>query len=225
LGAPGGNLLIDCSPDFRTQMLRERLGIVHAALFTHSHADHLHGLDDLRLFPHYTGEPVPLYCEEPVENRIRAAFDYAFRPPVSSEASLPQLTFRRLTLKPFEALGLQVQPIRLKHGAMDVLGFRFGNLAYCTDVNHIPEESLSLLQDLDVLILDCLRPKPHPSHFHVDAAVEMATRLNAKRTIFTHISCKLDHDLVNGQLPDRMELGHDGLRVSLKPELHYRQDA
>ena len=148
LGLPGGNLLIDTSPDLRHQLLREQIGIVHAVLYTHEHADHVFGLDDLRLMQFYLGGPVPLYCEPRVEDRIRKSFDYAFK---SAEhlhtGAVPQLVFRRIGLEPFEVLGAQVMPIRLKHGKrFDVLGFRFGNVAYCTDANAIPPESMERLE-------------------------------------------------------------------------------
>jgi phosphoribosyl 1,2-cyclic phosphate phosphodiesterase len=143
LGLPGGNLLIDTSPDLRQQLLREKIGIVHAVLYTHEHADHIFGLDDLRLMQFQLGGPVPLYCEARVEERIRKSYDYAF---MSTEGlhpgAVPQLALNRISTEPFDILGVRVVPIRLKHGPrFDVLGFRFGNLAYCTDVNAIAPES------------------------------------------------------------------------------------
>jgi phosphoribosyl 1,2-cyclic phosphate phosphodiesterase len=216
LGLPGGNLLIDSPPDLRTQLLREKIGIVHAALFTHDHADHLFGLDDLRLFPYHLGGPLPVFCEEHVEARIRKSFDYAFQPDAHKYAGgVPQLEFRRITTEPFEVLGAPVVPLRLHHGRFRVLGFRFGKVAYCTDTNGIPPESLSLLSGLDVLVLDALRYQPHPTHFSLDEAVAMARQVAAKRTFFTHMSHDLEHDTVNAALPPGMELAYDGLRVPL----------
>ena len=147
LGLPDGNLLIDTSPDVRQQLLREQIGIVHAVLYTHEHADHVFGLDDLRLMQFYLGGPVPLYCEPRVEDRIRKSYDYAFKPAEGLHTgAVPQLAFRRIGLEPFEVLGAQVTPIRLKHGTrFDVLGFRIGNVAYCTDANAIPPESMERL--------------------------------------------------------------------------------
>ena len=216
IGLPEGNLLIDTPPELRNQLLREDIGIIHAALFTHEHADHLHGLDDLRLFPFYLGHPVPLYCEEVVERRIRRCFDYAF----SSEepthkGAAPQLTFERIApQQSFELLGATIMPLRLSHGPrFDVLGFRIGNVAYCTDTNSIPPESMSLLQGLDVLILDALRTTPHVSHFSLDEAIAVAQELKPKRTIFTHLSHAFDYDTINAMLPQGMELAYDGMRV------------
>ena len=217
LGLPSGNLLIDTSPDLRHQLLREQIGIVDAVLFTHEHADHLHGLDDLRLFPFLLGHAVPLYCEEKVEVRIRKVFDYAF---VDREhthvGAVPQLDFVRISHEPFQVLGCNVQPIPLKHGPYcDVLGFRFGNVAYCTDTNSISESSMALLTDLDVLVLDALRYTPHATHFSVEEALAIVDQLNPKITYLTHLSHDLDYESGNARLPDRVRLGHDGLRFPL----------
>jgi phosphoribosyl 1,2-cyclic phosphate phosphodiesterase len=217
IGLPEGNLLVDTTTDLRTQLLRERIGLVHAVLFTHEHADHIFGLDDLRLFPFYLGHKVPLYCEERVEDRIRKSFDYAFADEaVAAHAGgVPQLEFRRISTEPFELLGAQVVPIRLMHGRLEVLGFRFGRIAYCTDTNFVPPESWPLLEDLDVLVLDALRPKPHVTHFSLEQAIDVARRVGAKRTLFTHMSHELEHEATNQSLPAGMELAYDGLRLDL----------
>jgi phosphoribosyl 1,2-cyclic phosphate phosphodiesterase len=197
--------------------LRERIGIVHAVLYTHEHADHIFGLDDLRLFPFYLGHPVPIYCEEKVERRIRTSFDYAFsdEPPTHAGAA-PQLELRRITSEPFTALGMLIRPIRLTHGPkFTVLGFRIGNIAYCTDASAIPDASWPLLEGLDVLILNALRRKPHATHFSLDEAIAVAQRVQAKRTFFTHVSHDLDHDATNATLPTGMELAYDGMRLPL----------
>jgi phosphoribosyl 1,2-cyclic phosphate phosphodiesterase len=217
LGFPEGNLLVDTPPDLRFQLLREGVGVVHSVLYSHEHADHLFGLDDLRLFQFYLGRPVPLYCEERVERRIRQSFDYAFtdREP-THEGAVPQLAFQRITLRPFEVLGRRVTPIRLKHGPnSDVLGFRVGDIAYCTDTNEIPPESWPLLEGLDLLILDALRPRPHATHFGLDEAVAAARRLTPNKTLFTHLSHELDYWATNARLPRGMELAYDGQRWPL----------
>ena len=216
LGLPEGNLLIDTAPDLRHQLLREQIGIVHATLFTHEHADHIFGLDDLRLIQFYLGGPVPLYCERHVEKRIRKSYDYAFSNVKRTHAgAAPALTFRRITTEPFEVLGARVTPLRLHHGNFPVLGFRFGNVAYCTDTNDIPAESMALLENLDVLILDALRHKPHATHFGLDEAVEVAQQLRPKRTLLTHMSHDLEHEATNAELPAGIELAWDGLKVRL----------
>jgi phosphoribosyl 1,2-cyclic phosphate phosphodiesterase len=218
VGLPEGNLLIDTPPDLRQQLLREQVGIVHAVVFTHEHADHIFGLDDLRLFPFYLGHPVPIYCEPLVEERIRKSFDYAFSDAEPTHAgAAPQLAFQTIGLEPFEVLGASVIPLRLHHGPrFDVLGFRIGNVAYCTDTNDVPPESMDLLQGLDVLILDALRHRPHVTHFSLEQAVAVAEQLRPKRTIFTHICHDLGYAETNASLPAGMELGYDGMRIAIE---------
>jgi phosphoribosyl 1,2-cyclic phosphate phosphodiesterase len=217
LGLPGGNLLIDTSPDLRHQLLRERIGIVHAVLYTHEHADHVFGLDDLRIMQFHLGGPVPLYCEPCVEDRIRKSFDYAFNSAAElHKGAVPQLVFHRIGLKPFEVLGAQITPIRLKHGKrFDVLGFRVGNVAYCTDANAIPPESMEQLTGLDVLIIDALRPRGHATHFSLEEAIDVASALAPKQTLFTHMSHELEHEATNAALPAGMALAYDGQRIPL----------
>jgi phosphoribosyl 1,2-cyclic phosphate phosphodiesterase len=217
VGLPEGNLLIDTPPDLRQQLLREQVGIVHAVLFTHEHADHIFGLDDLRLFPFYLGHPVPIYCEELVQKRIRKSFDYAFSDLEPTHAgAAPQLAFQTIGLEPLALLGARIVPIRLKHGPrFDVLGFRIGNLAYCTDTNDVPPESMAKLEGLDVLVIDALRHRPHVTHFSLEQAIGVAELLKPKRTIFTHVCHELGHAETNAALPAGMELGFDGMRIQL----------
>ncbi len=217
LGLPEGNLLIDTPPELRMQLLREKIGIIHAVLYTHEHADHVFGLDDLRLMQFYLGGPVPLYCERHVEDRIRKSFDYAFRDAASlHRGAVPQLLMQRIDLEPFSVLGADVIPLRLSHGPhCQVLGFRFGNIAYCTDTNAIPPESMEKLRGLDVLILDCLRREPHSTHFSLDEALAVAAELAPRRTLFTHISHDLDHEATMAILPPGIELAYDGMVISL----------
>jgi phosphoribosyl 1,2-cyclic phosphate phosphodiesterase len=211
---PTGNLLIDTSPELRLQLVRERIPLIHAVLYTHYHVDHLFGLDDVRLFPRKLGGPLPIYCTDDVEEVIRQAFSYAFHPPPDNPAFvLPQLQFHRIDESPFVILGSPVTPIPLIHGRFQVLGFRFGDLAYCTDVNEIPARSWALLEGLDTLILDCLKPgDPHPSHFGLDQALEVVKRLKPKRTYFTHMSHSMDYDHPP-PMPPNVMMAYDGLRV------------
>ena len=217
LGLPEGNLLIDTPPDLRTQLLREQIGVIHSVLYTHGHADHIFGLDELRLQQFYLGHPVPLYCEPVVEDRIRRSFDYAFDDPAARHAgAIPQLEMHRISTDPFELLGCEVTPIRLQHGPrFETLGFRVGNVAYCTDASAIPADSWARLEGLDVLILDALRERPHPTHFSLDEAVAIAERVGAVQTYFTHMNHEVDHHATNGNLPASMELAYDGLRIKL----------
>ncbi|GAB4161284.1 MAG: MBL fold metallo-hydrolase [Planctomycetaceae bacterium] len=213
--APEGNFLIDTSPELRVQLLRENVNLVHAALFTHSHADHIFGLDDLRIFGHYLDGPVTLYCEESVEQQLRKSFGYAFRPPKPNahHFSIPKLRFERVTLEPFDVLGLQVVPIRLMHGELPILGYRIGNVAFCTDVSHIPDQSWPMLEGIDVLVIDAVRDRPHPTHFNVSQALEVVDRLKPRQTYFTHISHWLEYESTNARLPENVELAYDGLRI------------
>lgn len=217
LGLPQGNLLIDTPPDLRQQLVREGIGIVHSVVYTHEHADHIFGLDDLRLFQFYLGRPVPLYCREVVERKLRSAFDYAFTDAQQTHAgAIPRLEIHRIDTAPFQTLGTEIIPIPLKHGPrFEVLGFRVGNVAYCTDCNEIPESSFERLAGLDTLILDGLRYTPHVTHFNLEQAIEVARRIGANRTYFTHCSCELDYESTNAQLPPGMELAFDGLRIPL----------
>jgi phosphoribosyl 1,2-cyclic phosphate phosphodiesterase len=211
--SPGGNILIDTPPELRIQLLRAKVHLIHAVLFTHYHADHLFGLDDVRPFPRQLGTAVPLFCTTEVERVIRTTFSYAFRPEAEQlpVGYLPKLEFRRITEAPFEILGERVVPIPLVHAHFNVFGFRFGDVAYCTDVNRIPEESWPLLDDLSVLILDALRPKPHPAHFGLEEALDVIGRLKPKRAYLTHMSHELEHEATNRSLPAGVELAYDDL--------------
>jgi len=212
------NLLVDTPPDLRSQLLRERIGLIHAVVYTHEHADHLFGLDDLRLFPFRLGGPVPLYCRDEVEARIRKSFDYAFtdREP-THPGSVPRLEIRRIDERTFDVLGVDFIPIPMKHGPhFDVLGFRIGNFAYCTDTNEIPATSLRLLEGVDTLVLGALRHKPHPTHYNLVQAIAMAQRIGPRQTWLTHLSHDLDHGPTSAELPAGISLAYDGLRVPIR---------
>jgi phosphoribosyl 1,2-cyclic phosphate phosphodiesterase len=212
---PGGNLLIDTGPELRLQLLRENVKVIHAVLYTHFHADHIFGLDDLRPVPKHLGGPVPLYCTAEVERKIRQAFAYAFASDLSSRLAgyLPSLTLHRIGEGPFEVLGQRVVPVPLEHAGMEVFGFRIEDVAYCTDVSGIPRDSWRLLQGLRVLVLDALRFKPHPAHFSLSEALEVIARLKPAQAYLTHIAHDMDHETVNRQLPPGVELAYDGLRL------------
>lgn len=219
LGLPQGNLLIDTTPELRLQLLAQDIGLVHAVLYTHAHADHLFGFDDLRIFSRYLGRDVPVYCEKHVEEQIRNSFAYAFDPIMRKypAGGVPRLQFQEVTEKPFEILGQQITPIRTLHGASPTLGYRIGDLAYCTDVKSFPPESMALLEGLDMLILDCLRPEPHATHLGLDEAIGVTRGLGARRTLFTHMGHRLEHEATNRSLPSDIRLAYDGLCISLTP--------
>jgi phosphoribosyl 1,2-cyclic phosphate phosphodiesterase len=213
---PEGNLLIDTPPELRLQLIRENVGVVHAVLYTHYHADHLFGLDDLRPVPHRLGGPVPLYCTAEVEGKIRTAFWYAFGPEAEglSAGFVPKLTFRRITAEPFTVLGERVTPVPLEHAHFDVFGFRIGDVAYCTDVSRIPRDSWPKLEGLDVLVLDALRPRTHIAHFGLGDALEVIERLRPRQAYLTHTSHELEYEATNARLPPNVRLAYDGLRFA-----------
>jgi phosphoribosyl 1,2-cyclic phosphate phosphodiesterase len=214
IGTPQGNILIDTPPELRLQLLREKIGMVHAVLFTHYHADHLFGLDDVRPLCRHLGGAMPLYCTDEVEETIRTAFAYAFAPEAEQVPAgyLPRLVFRRITEEPFRVLDQYVVPIPLEHAHFNVFGFRLGDLAYCTDVNRFPERSWPLLQGLRVLVLDALRFKPHPGHLSINEALEVIARVKPERAYLTHVAHEVEHESVNRQLPPGVELAYDGLQ-------------
>ena len=177
------------------------------------------GFDDLRLFQFYLGHPVPIFCTPVVQQRLEKAFDYAFCDKVTTHpGAAPSVDINTIyPNQPFDVLGQTVTPIPLKHGPnFDVLGFRIGDVAYCTDVSFIPQESKTLLQGLEVLVLDALRPDEHVTHFNIEQALAVVDELKPKQTYFTHCSCSMDYTKVNPMLPSGVEVGWDGLQINLQ---------
>jgi phosphoribosyl 1,2-cyclic phosphate phosphodiesterase len=212
----GLRVLIDTGQDFRQQALREKIQHVDAVLYTHSHADHILGLDDLRplSFRHPAG--IPLYADDKTIEVLERVFAYTFSP----EAKYPTRARVKLNrLNGHEAVaihGLTFQRVPVLHGELPVAGFRFGNAAYLTDMVSIPNTSLSLLQDLDVLILDALRWEPHPSHANVEQALQWIDRLQPRRAFFTHMSHELEHEELEQKLPPHIRPSYDGLRIPIE---------
>lgn len=213
---PGGKILIDTTPELRMQLLREGVERVDAILFTHYHADHIFGLDDVRVLHHTLGGPMPVFAERSTLAVLKTTFGYAFDrwSHKIPGGGVPKLDLHAIDARrPFDVLASRCEPIRLLHGRFRVLGYRFGNLAYCTDVNRIPERSMRQLEGLDVLVLDALRDRPHPTHFSVAESLEVVRRLRPRRCYLTHIAHELDHAATNSWLPAGVELAYDGLRV------------
>ncbi len=208
-------VLIDTPPDLRLQCVANDVRRADAILFTHHHADHITGLDDVRRFNWLMGRPLGCYGMPVTLDSIRRMFRYAFEDDPDYPSHKPELKLVPIDDQPFDLFGIKVTPIPLMHGPMPVLGYRFGRFAYCTDCSHIPDTSLALLDGLEVLILDALRIRPHPTHFNLEQAVEMAQRIAAGRTYFTHIAHEISHQTVSAQLPPNIHLAYDGLTFTL----------
>jgi len=211
----GRNVLIDTTPDFRQQALRARLERLDAVLFTHSHADHIMGLDDVRPFNFRQRSSIPIYGAPEALETIHRAFEYIFADR-AHDSSVPRLESHALDGSAFDLFGLEFLPIRLKHGRSLVYGYRFGGAAYLTDHSAIPEESLEQLHGLDVLFLDGLRHRPHPTHTTVERALRYVEQLAPQRAFFTHICHDLPHAETESALPPHVRLAYDGLEIEVR---------
>jgi phosphoribosyl 1,2-cyclic phosphate phosphodiesterase len=205
-------ILVDTTPDLRAQALRYDIRNIDAVLFTHGHADHLHGLDDIRCYCFGREEPIPCYGDAVTLERVYKVFDYAFDSTYAS--ALPNLELFDIDGR-LDLFGLEIDPIVVYHGRMPVLAFRAGSFAYVTDCNSIPSDSMAKLRGVDTLILDALRYKEHPTHFNIDQALAVVEELKPRRTYLTHIAHELDHETTNAALPDGVELAYDGLVLDI----------
>jgi phosphoribosyl 1,2-cyclic phosphate phosphodiesterase len=211
------SILIDAAPDFRTQALRAGIRHLDAVLLTHTHADHVLGLDDMRAFTERAGQPMPIYGSASSIADVQRMFPYACTDKPAWH-SLPN--FRLHAVEPgteFEAAGLRVRCVELPHGRAKVLGFVFGRqFAYLTDCSAIASDVVQSLKDVTVLALDGLRHRPHPTHLTIEAACEIAVQVNAKLTLLTHLCHEVDHVEAEKQLPDRVRIAHDNLRIQVE---------
>jgi phosphoribosyl 1,2-cyclic phosphate phosphodiesterase len=215
------NVLIDTGPDFHAQAVRENLRSVDAVLYTHGHADHILGMDDLRPLTfgkQADGQPVnlPLYADDPTADIIERVFEYTFRKadryPTSARVQIHRLPTAIGTH--VDLFGATFERIPIAHGKQSIAGYRFGSAAYLTDMSDIPADSLARLEGLDILILDALRHEPHPTHSHLANSIALVEKIAPKRAFFTHISHGLDHLTTNAELPPNMQLAHDGLQLT-----------
>ena len=210
----GHVVLIDTTPDFRAQAIREKIRRLDAVLYTHAHADHILGLDDLRPLTFHRDGKIPLYADAITLARISDMFGYIFAGKYKY-GGLAQVELHPIKgpVKLWEACFL---PIKILHGDAEILGFRFGSAAYLTDFSEVPESSLDQLRDLDILFLDALRHKPHPTHSTVANSLQIVERLNPRRTFFTHIAHDLPHAATNAALPPDVRLAYDGLKLEFE---------
>jgi len=207
-------VLVDTATDLRQQALRLPIERIDAVLYTHAHADHVLGLDDLRLYNWRQGHPVPVFGSPATLEALTRTFWYVFDPG-PSENTRPEVELHPVTA-PFRLHDREIVPVPLMHGRLPILGYRIGALAYLTDVSEIPEASYDLLHGLDVLVLNALRERPHPTHLNLDGARACARRIGARRTFLTHASHEMRHATVSAGLPPGIALAHDGLRVEVE---------
>ena len=209
----GARLLVDAGPDFRQQMLREGISSLDAILLTHNHKDHTGGLDDIRAFNYIDNKPTEIYCEKYVEDSLRMEYSYAFEE--KKYPGAPEWNVHIIDERPFCINDIEITPIRGRHFRLPVLGYRFGSLAYCTDMNHIPEEEFAKLNNLDHFVINCVRRGRHISHFSLEGALAVAEKVGAKNTWLTHLSHQLPRyqDLIK-ELPAGVLPAYDGLMIT-----------
>jgi len=210
------NIQIDCGPDFRQQMLVSKCSKIDAILFTHEHADHTAGLDDIRPFCFYQKQAIPIYAQERVLNELKTRFSYIFetenRYPGAPSVELNVIN----TTKSFDILGKSIVPIPVLHGDLEILGYRFGNFAYLTDVKYIPQESLDKLKNLDVLVINALRISEHPTHNNLKEALAFIEIIKPQKAYLTHIGFQLGfHEIIEKNLPKNVYLAFDNLQINL----------
>ena len=221
-GDDGGvtRVLIDTSPDMRHQLLRAGVGTLDAVVFTHSHADHTHGIDDLRMVVFNMKERLPVWADGATQEALLARFSYAFVQP--AESNYPPILDLHAIGGDVTIRGaggdIRMTPFEVRHGMMDALGFRIGGLVYLPDVNEIPDDVLPVLDGLDIFVLDALRRSPHPTHFHLEQALEWIDRVKAKQGVLTNMHIDLDYATVDAETPDHITPAYDGMTISVPLE-------
>jgi len=210
----GAVLLVDTAPDLRLQALREKMKRIDGVLYTHFHADHLNGIDDLRSFCHLQRKPIPVYGNEATIHGIVQRFGYAFPSSEQQHWDKPVLSAHTVS-KTFDVMGTDVIPVPVMHGKYEILGYRIRNMGYLTDVSDISDASMEKLRGLDVLFLDCLRYRFHPTHFSLEQAISWAEKIGARETYLIHMTHELEYSELSARLPQGMSVAYDGLRLRI----------
>lgn len=207
-------IVIDSGPDFRQQMLHEKVKKLSAILFTHEHKDHISGADDIRSFNWITGKPMDVYAEKRVLDAIKYEYSYVFAD--EKYPGIPRMELHPVINKIFRISGLEIIPVRAFHHNLPVFGYRINNFAYLTDINYVPAEELKKLHNLDILVVNALRKSKHTSHFNLAEAIEFSGRISPRKTFLTHISHYMGfHDEVSKELPENVHLAYDGLQLTM----------
>lgn len=206
------SVLIDTTPDFRQQMLKFEIRKLDAVLFTHQHYDHIGGFDDLRPYNYLMKKPIPIYSNDITYEHLLKVFEYAFIPPEQIGGGVPEIINHIVKDESFNIGDLNILPLKLYHGKMEVLGFRIGNFAYCTDTNNIPESTIEKMYGLDYLIIDALRYHEHSTHFCLKESLEIINKLNPKQAYLTHIAHQIKHSECDSILPENVRVCFDGLK-------------
>ena len=211
----GHNYLVDTSSDLRQQCLKSGVKNIDAIFFTHHHADHILGLEELRAFYFFQKKAIPCYGNETTFDEIKKTFHYVFEPNPDYQGTVSQLDLLPVNGETINFSELKVKPLEIDHGSLKIIGYKFNNSAYITDCNNIPEKTEPELRNLDLLILNALRYKPHPTHFNFEEAIKNVQRLKPKRVLFTHMNHEVDHETANNELPSPIELAYDGMTVEI----------
>ena len=207
------NILVDTSTDLRQQSLNARLNRIDSVLFTHPHADHIHGIDELRSFNFLQKNSIPCYGSPYTLSRIKTMFDYIFSDDVQLSA-IPKITLEPMEGE-FTLFGRKIVPLPAKHGEMDIYGYRIGTVAYLTDCNSVPDSTIENMQHLSLLVIGAVQTQYHPTHFNIDQAVELSSKIGAKKTYITHLNHTIRHNDQNAKLPENVRLAYDGLRETV----------
>ena len=206
-------IVVDTSPDFRQQMLSANVNDLDAVLYTHQHFDHIGGFDDIRAFNYHTRKPMQIYLSEDTFIRLKRTFYYAFEKPEQIGGGVPMVEVNIIDNETIRIGDIEIQPIPLLHGKLNVLGFRIGKFAYCTDTNHIPEASMKELKELDTLIIDALRFTPHSTHFSLDEAINVIKKIKPNKAYLIHMAHQMKHADCEKNLPENIRLAYDGLEI------------